>query len=168
MDSSPAPPYLQGENKGPVASDQLSPTPSCPEFFLPGRNTFVCASPHFPQQDGAPRGNRSLRGMEDMGGWKPWGDGSHRQTCWRGVSIIFQANPESTIQRNLEEAPLQGRKAEPREPSLNFPIYHNLSQSLKETLASILAMEANIHRCTLQDTWGFSSLLVQRFKQGGS
>ena len=52
----PRPACLQGENKGPVASAQLRPTPSCPQLFLPGCNVFVSTFPHFPQQDGAPRG----------------------------------------------------------------------------------------------------------------
>ena len=109
MDSSPAPPYLQGENKGPVASDQLSPTPSCPEFFLPGRNTFVCASPHFPQQDGAPRGNRSLRGMEDMGGWKPWGNSSHRgDKATEGMKAMGGWKPQADmLERSLHHLPGQ-------------------------------------------------------------
>ena len=38
------------------ASAQLRPTPSCPQLFLPGCNVFVSTFPHFPQQDGAPRG----------------------------------------------------------------------------------------------------------------
>lgn len=98
----PSPPCLQGENKGPVASAQLRPIPSCSQLFLPGCNVFVSAFPHFPQAAWGTQGNINFQGDERYGGMEAMGDNamgrgnrSHRQTRWTGVSLILQANPRA-------------------------------------------------------------------------
>lgn len=110
-----SPPCLQGENEGPVASDQLRPTPSCPQLLLPGCNVFVSAFPHLPRKDGAPRGTSfqgggrygGMEAMGDkaMGGSKPQGDRNHRQTSMDRSLPHPPGQPKSTTHSNLKEAP---------------------------------------------------------------